>query len=129
MIVESQIKNTGLSVKNKMPFLFNLPIYSKFQYTKDLIKIDNCEEWYMYAFGPQAKDQQSREFFGYNDGITPGNSSGILKGDANVIQTKCERIKRMSPYFVESVTSTSYFNNFYLFYYYFCFSRICFLIK
>jgi hypothetical protein len=103
MIVESQIKNTALSVKNKMPFLFNLPIYSKFQYTKDLIKIENCEEWYMYSFGPQAQDQQSREFFGYNDGLVEGKSTGILKGDSNVIQTKCDQIKRMSPYFVESV--------------------------
>ncbi len=104
MIVESQIKNTGLSVKNKMPFLFNLPIYSKFQYTKDLIKISNCEEWYLYDFGPDAQDQASREFFGYNDGLKEGNSSGILQGQTNLIQTKCDQINRMSPYFIEKVT-------------------------
>ncbi len=103
MIVESQIKNTGLSVKNKMPFLFNLPIYSKFQYTKDLIKIDNCEEWYLYSFGPLARDQQSKDFFGFNDGLVNGNSSGILKEQSNVIQSKCNNINRNSPYFIESV--------------------------
>jgi len=103
MIVETQIKNTGLSVKNKMPFLFNLPIYSKFQYTKDLIKISNCEEWYLYKFGPLAKDEQSRNFFGYNDGLIDGNSTGILKSESNVVQTQCDRINRMSPYFIESV--------------------------
>lgn len=86
-----------------MPFLFNLPIYSKFQYTKDLIKISNCEEWYLYSFGPEAQDKQSRDFFGYNDGLIQGNSSGILKGDSNVIQTKCDQINRMSPYFLEAV--------------------------
>ena len=86
-----------------MPFLFNLPIYSKLNYTNNLIKISNCEEWYLYSFGPEAQDKESREFFGYNDGITPGNSSGILTGDTNIIQSKCNQINRMSPYFSESV--------------------------
>jgi hypothetical protein len=98
-----------------MPFLFNLPIYSKFQYTKDLIKIDNCEEWYLYSFGPLARDQQSKDFFGFNDGLVNGNSSGILKEQSNVIQSKCNNINRNSPYFKILLFKIFKMKSFYLF--------------
>ena len=84
-----------------MPFLFNVPIYSKFKYTKDLIKISNCEEWYMYEFAENSTDKNSTDFFGNNDG--KGNSSGILTAEKNLIQTYCDRVNRSSPYLLENV--------------------------
>ena len=83
-----------------MPFLFNVPIYSKLKFTKDIIKIDNCEEWYLYDFGKNATDQD-REFFGFNEG--KGKSSGILTADNNIIQSYCDKINKSSPYFLENV--------------------------
>ena len=44
MIVESQLKKTGLNLKVSMPILFNIPIYSKFQYANEMIKVSTCEE-------------------------------------------------------------------------------------
>ena len=101
LIIESQISKTSIGIKNKMPFLFNVPIYSKFKYTKDLIKISNCEEWYMYDFGENANDTESKDFFGQNDG--KGNSSGILTSEKNLIQSYCDQINRSSPYLLENV--------------------------
>jgi len=101
MIIESQISKTSIGIKNKMPFLFNVPIYSKFKYTKDLIKVSNCEEWYMYDFAENATDKESRDFFGHNEG--KGNSSGILTAEKNLIQSYCGQVNRSSPYFLENV--------------------------
>ena len=42
--MESQIKKTGLNLKVSMPILFNIPVYSKFQYTNEIIKMTTCEE-------------------------------------------------------------------------------------
>lgn len=100
LIIESQISKTSIGIKNKMPFLFNVPIYSKFKYTKDLIKISNCEEWYMYDF-VNRNDTETVEFFGQNDG--KGNSSGMLKTEVNLIQSYCDQIKRDSPYLLRNV--------------------------
>lgn len=100
LIIESTISKTSIGIKNKMPFLFNVPIYSKFKYTNDLIKISNCEEWYLFDFAENTTNKD-REFFGFNEG--QGNSSGIITADSNVIQQYCDMVNRSSPYFLENV--------------------------
>jgi hypothetical protein len=44
IIVESQINKTGYGLKVQMPLLFNIPIYSKFKYANEVLKITSCEE-------------------------------------------------------------------------------------
>ena len=60
----------------------------------------------MYSFGANANDTQSRNFFGFNSGEYGKKSSGILKSQKNVIQTKCESSNKMSPYFQEALNKT-----------------------
>jgi len=57
----------------------------------------------LFEFGENAKDEKSRNFFGYNNGKYHTNSSGILTSQDNIIQTKCENVNRMVPYFQETV--------------------------
>lgn len=44
IIVESQINKTGYGLKVQMPILFNIPVYSKFKYANEVLKISSCEE-------------------------------------------------------------------------------------
>jgi hypothetical protein len=57
----------------------------------------------MYEFGENAKDEKSRAFFGKNSGKYNDESTGILKSQNNVFQTRCESIGKYSPYFNETV--------------------------
>jgi hypothetical protein len=47
LIVETQIKTTGINLRVDLPILFNIPIYSKFQYVEKTLKISNCEEVFL----------------------------------------------------------------------------------
>jgi hypothetical protein len=44
ILVESQIKKSGYGLKVQMPMLFNIPIYSKFRYANEALKITSCQE-------------------------------------------------------------------------------------
>jgi hypothetical protein len=48
LIVESQIGKTGITLKVQMPILFNIPIFPKFQYANEMIKVSTCEEVLFY---------------------------------------------------------------------------------
>ena len=58
----------------------------------------------MYDFNNQTSNQSDIDFFGFNDGsLSNTNSRGILKSKTNVLQSKCEKINKMSPYFQKAV--------------------------
>ena len=96
LIVETQIKKTPYGLKLSIPYLFNIPIYSKLKYAEQIIRVNSCDEWYLYNFGPNAQDEESRAFFGKNDG---SESSGMLSSQRGVLQQSCPTVKKMSPYF------------------------------
>ena len=96
LIVETQIKKTPYGLKLSIPYLFNIPIYSKLKYAEQIIRVNSCDEWYLYNFGPNAQDEESRAFFGKNDGR---ESSGMLSSQRGVLQQSCPTVKKMSPYF------------------------------
>ena len=57
--------------------------------------------WYLYGFENETTTQESKDFFGFNEGtpiFTP-NSSGMLDGKTNLLQTACPAIDRATPYF------------------------------
>jgi hypothetical protein len=60
----------------------------------------------LYSFGSDASDVISRNYFGKNDGGYDSNTTGILNRLNGVIQSKCENITKMSPYFIETKNSS-----------------------
>ena len=101
LIVETQIKKTSFGLKLSIPYLFNIPIYSKLKYAEQIIRVDSCDEWYLYSFGPNAQDEASKNFFGVNNGTIGAPSSGMLTSQKNILQQSCPSVKKMSPYFQE----------------------------
>lgn len=66
----------------------------------------NFFKWYLYSFDEKANNTISKNYFGFNDGLYDNSTDGILKRQKNIIQTKCDNVTRMSPYFIESKNST-----------------------
>ena len=64
----------------------------------------------MYSFDPSANDTNSRSFFGFNDGKGTKTSSGMLTSQSGVVQSYCESLERMSPYFTEHTDSKTTLN-------------------
>lgn len=65
----------GTTYSLDYPFIFNLPgVYSLYPY------VDNstCLEWYAYDFDANAT-QSTKDFIGYNYGISTEDPKGMLK--------------------------------------------------
>lgn len=99
LIVEVQIKKSSFGLKLSIPYLFNIPIYSKLKYAEQIIHVESCDEWYLYSFGPNAQDEASKNFFGANNGTIGAPSSGMLTSQKNILQKSCPSVQKMSPYF------------------------------
>lgn len=67
LIVEANIGKTAYGVKFDYPLLFNVPFYQKTAYSSLPIKVQNCDEWYLYDFDKDIS-QEDIDFFGYNNG-------------------------------------------------------------
>ena len=92
--------------QSDFPFIFNLPfLYNKLDNVSLPIRTTSCEEWYLYTFNSTANNTSTKSYLGFNDGEL--SSSGMLTSQYNVLQSKCETINKMSPYFTE----LSEFNN------------------
>jgi len=84
------------------PQLFNFDMKTLSSLTGGLIRVSNCDQWYMYEFEDSATEAD-RAFFGYNDG-TPWNrpnTSGMINANGGILNYPCPMVNRTVPYFKE----------------------------
>ena len=84
------------------PLIFNLPfVYNKLDNVSLPIRTTTCDEWYLYTFNDSANSDDSKNYFGINNGV---KSTGMLTSQHNVFQSKCDAVDKMSPYFIDLST-------------------------
>lgn len=67
---------------------------------RSISKLSNKNiKWYLYDFDKNVTNEE-KEFFGYNDGTPKKISSGILEYKKSIVQSRCEKVNKMSPYFL-----------------------------
>ncbi|CAI2381584.1 unnamed protein product [Moneuplotes crassus] len=88
-------------IYDDIPYVLNFPIAPIGEMGLGLT-LTSCEQWYMYGFDDDI-DQESRDFFGHNEGLPIYSpiSDGMLDGGKNILQTACPSSERATPYFKE----------------------------
>jgi hypothetical protein len=88
-------------IKFPIPIFYNLPMKPLASFGV-MFNVTDCMEWYMYQFDSDVP-QEDRDYFGQNSGVPlkRHESSGMLKGGQNILETPCYSVNRTVPYFVE----------------------------
>lgn len=85
-----------------IPFFYNIPL-KPFASFGIFFNVTECDEWYMYQFNEDVPEAD-RNYFGHNEGRTmkrENNSTGMLTGGLNILETPCPEVGRTVPYFKE----------------------------
>ena len=88
-------------IKFPIPIFFNIPMKPLASFGV-MFNATDCFEWYMYQFNANVS-QHDRDYFGSNTGypLKKHESSGMLQGGQNILETPCYSVNRTVPYFVE----------------------------
>jgi len=88
-------------IKFPIPMFYSVPLKPIASFGV-AFNVSDCMEYYMYQFDSKVP-QEDREYFGKNPGhpLKSHESTGMLKGGQNILETPCYSANKTVPYFVE----------------------------
>ena len=88
IIVEEQLSKSSFGIQLNIPILFNIPLYTKLQYSDLIIKFPSCDEWYLYDFTNNSIIFENKKYF-----------LNLINSNDNILKYYCEQNKKINPRF------------------------------
>ena len=89
---------TNKPVFNPVPYFFGMEYSGIANLAGEPLKVSNCDKWFFVDWGNDTI-QETKDYFGSNDGIRGHETFGMIDGQNNVLMSPCNQVDKLVPYF------------------------------